>query len=736
MSTLLLKFEAIESRIASYSCPRGIPGRVHALRLRRWQNNNRRQSVAVGERLPAHERESRIDSASETVTEDGDAIGGPGSSVGQRKETRKETRDEAQQIPKPPVRDGAIGLKVGASHTWRRLERWFEPPLGAQAQGDMFRPLLNKDGIDDPTEHEAAVYLALRTGNPHIVLKALSDHAKTVGFYNTRSLLVSMPPSTFSEALRSLDPKHFVGRYQEFHMQLSPRLAKKLGLLDAISLQGGYYKFCITFLEQVKSILEARHLEHPPALSDYKYLFRCARATGNRNLAEYLWKKLTVRNESDKVTEKLPAPDLDCYNSLLWIKCWNDTTNPLLRYRLRVIPENFAPRTWEHPPYALTGHSVAQGSSIRAQVALHFRSMVEAGISGNEETFCLMIVSNAREGEMSAVASILGRVWNIDLQELLTLNDSELPPPKAYRRHSPFHPTGMLLYTIAHAFGINNQIPTALRLIDYISSRYSIPIPTNVWNELLTWTFVLSIRPRVRKRQGEVVDTGKDIGQLPPEAVTNLWDTMVSKPYNVKPTREMYDRLITNLCSRQRYREMHIRMEEARRVLKDDIRKLSRMQATFNATTRQHSPTHLAEQRMRDLILARLRIRRNRKYIERWVKLLILRGSRSLKYTDGWSDRNLPNIVKNWSLFLPEKLRYEIRSGYVSFKSGSKEERILRYSTKISRSSRLERKGLRQRKGKKFGLANSRWPVSPDGEETGDERRLVEESVFVNDELR
>lgn len=702
MSTLFLKFEAIESRIASYSCPRGIPGRVHAVRLRRcFQNNSRRQSAAVGERLPAYERENGIEPVIETPGEEGDTNGGLRIAAG----NGGKRPDEEDLTPRIRVVKTA---KFPSAITRARMERRFGRGYGPQSQGDMFRPPLNESGNDEILEDLSVLYSALRTGNPHTVLKALSDQAKMVGFYNTRPFWISMPAATFSEVLRCIDPKHFVGRYQELHKEMSPRLAKQLGISEAIDLQAGYYKFCTVFLENIKSILEARHLEHPATLSDYKYLLQCARATGNRDLAEYTWRKLTSREEDGKATDVLPSLDADCYNSYLWTKCWNDTTNPLLRFRLRVIPENFAPRNWESlPPYTLKGHKVG-GSGIRAQVALHFRSMVEAGISGNEETFCLMMVSNAREGEMSAVASILRRVWNIDLQQLLTLNDLELPSPKGYRRDSPFYPTGMLLYTIAHAFGINNQIPTALRLIDYISGQYSIPIPTNVWNELLAWTFVLSVKPKTRKRHGELVNTGKEIGQLPLEAVTSLWDTMVSKPYSVKPTLEMYNRLISNLHYRQRYGEMQIRMEEARRVLKDDIRNLSHKQAIFNATTRRPSPIHLAERRMRDLVFARLRVRRNRKYAERWVKLLITGGSRSLKYTDFWSDLSFPDIVRTWLLFLPEKLRYEIRSGEVSFMSGSKEERASRYFRKVNRSSHLESRWLRKRKANMFKLAASR----------------------------
>jgi hypothetical protein len=79
------------------------------------------------------------------------------------------------------------------------------------------------------------------------------------------------------------------------------------------------------------------------------------------------------------------------------------------------------------------------------------------------------------------------------------------------------------------------------------------------------------------------------------------------------------------------------RMEEARRLLQGDIRELSYIQAVFNATTRQRSPTQLTERRVRDLVFAQLRVRRDREYIQRWVKLILHHGSNSLKHNDEWS---------------------------------------------------------------------------------------------------
>src|SRR5438876_56379 len=49
MSISLIKFEAIEARIASYSCPRGVAGRLHVLRLKRhFRPHCRLHSSAIG----------------------------------------------------------------------------------------------------------------------------------------------------------------------------------------------------------------------------------------------------------------------------------------------------------------------------------------------------------------------------------------------------------------------------------------------------------------------------------------------------------------------------------------------------------------------------------------------------------------------------------------------------------------------------------------------------------------
>ena len=261
MSAFLRRFEAIESRIASYSCPRGVPGRVHALRLRRcFQNDSRRRSAAVGEQLLALERDLRIELGHEAPGDKGQTNRALG-----RRENGEDSGGQRSPVSGQSTR--AI--------TRRQLKEQFKHNSDLQVLGDMFRPLRNEDGAVDGAmgEVEAELYAALRAGSPHAVFNMLSESAKQVGFSVSpvRTVLVSIPPATFSEVLRCLDPEHFVGRYQELHKNVSLRVAKQLGIKEAIDRENGYYIFCNRFLDQIKSILRARPPNRrPPGRDRYR----------------------------------------------------------------------------------------------------------------------------------------------------------------------------------------------------------------------------------------------------------------------------------------------------------------------------------------------------------------------------------------------------------------------------------------------------------------------------------
>lgn len=672
MGPFLLKFDAIESRIAFSTCPRGVPSRVHALRLRRCFHTSRprTQSRASIEHLSPHQHNIRID-----------------------RETSRPLKNRS--LLRPPLTDSEASVeRTKEFKPWHTSTRRWKRGLdrgGIDSQGQT----LNQDVVsvsfpdtpDENTPREKFLYEALQRNDPHAVLRSLVYLVGFDGATYTSLFLEGVSQNSFSAILHCLDPKHFIGRYSRLYEEMSRYTVDVLGLPDIPD--SGYHDFCLTFLEQIQGIMEARRRYHSITMADFKYLLKCAKETGNVQVARAVWRDMTNNNGI--------TPDAECYNYYLATLCWTERSNTYQRYRLRVIPMNTTPRGWPLGktgilPYSLQGHKVGR-DGIKAIASGVFKQMVESGVSGNEETFCLMMTALAREGDVDGVASILNRVWHIDTEALLTTDEADLPPVRSYPLDSPFYPSENLLYTLAHVYGINNSIPTALRLVDYISRQYNIPVTIGVWDELLRWTYVLS---SINGRGLLEESKGRMIGRLPPEAVSNLWATMTTEPYNIKPTMSMYDRLIRSLMQRQRFGEVKERMEEARTLHKQYVLDFARR--TMNHEIRPPVKNPATEEERRDLAFAHLHLRRSRLYILQWVRLFLRKGSQYLKYGEDFTAKDIPDFLITWNAFLPKIVRYEVANGDVAL-----------YSDKRFMHMEIEQKMLDKEKKNRSAIEFTKW---------------------------
>lgn len=635
--------EAIESRLGTYSCPRGVPGRVHSLRLRRWYIQNPRPWTADG----TNEDAAKYDN------------------LNPRERLRIDRREDSIRVP-----EGVESLGQGQ----RRLEptHWSMREQRLLKKLDVTQTVLAKGRRD--------FYEALQTGGSHALMNALPKNPGELAF-----LLRRLPPNIFSEVLRLLNPKHFIERYEEFHKEVGPRMSVILGLADIN--RGGYWKFSKMFLEQASHIVEARMAHWTPTLGDYKYLLKCARAIGDLDAARSVWAVSAGNSEVHLDTE--------CYNHIFATYCLDqELYNDMRRYRLRILPNNVEPRKWDMVPVALASHRIGGANGIKSAVSQLFQRMIASGVAGDAETFGYLLIAMAREGDMESAKSILMSVWEIDVEKILA--DGPEPAVKAYQQGSPFYPTDQLLYTIAHCYGTNNQVPNALVLVDYVSRQYSITISHTTWNELLQWAFV-SARPADKYMyKGELRDDGQNTPTLPPSAVSGIWTTMISEPYNVKPTMEMYNRFIINLIHRKRFGEAqeHIRAAHDEYVV-PHLRNLSHLTAKLNASTPITSPG-VVNKRLDDVVFARLRVKRNHLYMRHWLRRLIKIGSYNMKRDVDWQAVNMPNIVQEWRIFLPETQTYSIATGIVAIdiKSTKKAEmRRLRRGSRTDES--LAKRGVR-----------------------------------------
>ena len=249
---------------------------------------------------------------------------------------------------------------------------------------------------------------------------------------------------------------------------------------------------------------------------------------------------------------------------------------------------------------------------------------------------CLLMTVFAREGDMEGIKQIFDTAWGINIYKFLALGEEGIG--RDFSHDDAMRPTGRLLTTIAHIFGTNQDIPLALRLMDFVSRRYDLPIPLQAWEEILERTYTLSTYKKALREHSTSPEHPRK--PLPKSAVQSLWRTMTSEPYNVQPNIHMYDKIIRSLISKQRFGVAEEMMEEGRTVHKSNValhRKWLKKWAdnvknSHSGSSRTSVSTSAnTAQRIQDdhnLWLASMRVHRSRQYIRQWVRGLIYRSGK------------------------------------------------------------------------------------------------------------
>lgn len=281
------------------------------------------------------------------------------------------------------------------------------------------------------------------------------------------------------------------------------------------------------------------------------------------------------------------------------------------------------------------------------------------------------------------------------------------------------YPSTRLLFTIAHAFAINNALPTALSTVDHVARRFAIPISLGVWDQLFEWTFVLAC-PRGAAHRHH--------GDLPRQAVKALWDTMVSPPYNIKPTIGMYNRLICNLFQRQWSPQMYYYMQAGLKLYRSSVLSAYRAFDTFEQATLESGsgpislpPKRAIEQLRRNFEYRDVLRARNLLWVKRWLRLLLANNSKwsRLDGESAWTLQSMPRILWEWRNFAPSLVQYEIKGGRVEFEVRSEE--TVRMGRAIKEKRRRSRDMVLARSPKFVGEV---WLRDGDGSgDTGTTRR-------------
>jgi hypothetical protein len=451
----------------------------------------------------------------------------------------------------------------------------------------------------------------------------------------------SLPETTFTEVLAQLQPKNDLGKAVRPYSRLSPAMVHQLRLPTAYDLIRGHLLDAVQILDH--------HQRSGKTLSvvDYGLILGFARWTGLRDVADTVWKSM----QADDI-----VPDLNCYNNYLGAITSNLRHDPDVRHTRRMTTFRTEARDKPTPGPRYAAYRFGAGG-IREDVMMLHREMLTIDVVPDEETFRLLMLGLGREGDLDTVKKLLRQVWSINVDAIvdgLEEGHSECEP--SISPTSPLYPSSFLVYAVAHVFGIKNEIPTALRLVDHISQTYKVQVFDYVWHELLNCTFVLSAPRQISRREQAI---------LPKGSVHKLWEAMRNEPYNIRPTVDMYDKLVKSLFHQQRTQDMWHYMCEALPLYEAMRKETSKLNKTLHRALKTSQPVGTLQ---RKYDRSRLDEKSSRLFLKRWVRLL-LASMRSWRRVDGnllWSTQLIPKIILDWKEFMPSNVWYDIAAGRVS----------------------------------------------------------------------
>ncbi|KAK3334444.1 mitochondrial ATPase expression-domain-containing protein [Neurospora tetraspora] len=519
-------------------------------------------------------------------------------------------------------------------------------------------------------------------------------------FKENKLEILQLPPTAFSELLRSVDPIEAIRKDKDplGDIWVDPAMADWSPLGVLVNNYGARKRNTDLYPLVHEAAFRRFRAGSPLLLSDYKVLLRYAGSISDPLLARKIWFHMNV-------SEKMWERQTDLYAEFLKARF---LTEPLYtqnnRHDFRVKPVNLFPEKRFLPYFTPDNLSqlrqmnfdetnkrldrFGQNPGAEHKVEYLMRMLRRSspvdlvfGTARNrlhllsEEFICAALIAYARTGVMEDVQSVLYFNYKIDVSGSIETGDLSITGGRRdFLPGSPMAPTTRLLQTIATCYGSNGMIAMACKMLDHVSAVYRLPIPSSVWFELLEWAYIHT-SPRAAKEWKIVSIPGR---RLHRNAVQLIWDTMTSPPYNATPGFPQYKIYVEWLIKNnkiERAMQIMLDLEPLYRKRVEELQSLYPFhaldQAAFN-----HSPAY-------DTILWERTLLRKDYIVHtfaKWFSLLFKRikspvhlpGPKPPKIfpSHDISTRLIPQLIHAFQGLLPDTIHYEIPTGVIRFKRG------------------------------------------------------------------
>ncbi len=490
--------------------------------------------------------------------------------------------------------------------------------------------------------------------------------------------IASLPPTAFSEFLRCLDP-FVTGKELDYArgVPIHPGLGQFTQLGQLVNNYGVRLLY-VSLLKRVLAICELRrNLERRILVADYWILMRCAGAASDMSAAKGLWQYMHETNgdlwrQSEAyaefvrarfLTESLYAQydhprfrvrPINLHMQKIWIPGHRLRRLDTLRRQIEAAQPHRFGQNMNRPEYAESLTRILRKTKPIRKILAKTASL---GLAREENFLCAVMIALGRTGSNRAVSAILNKYWGIQVAVDKGTGEVHVDGGASFAPDAPMRPTARLMDAVVQSYCCNGEVSTALQLVSFISRRYGIRIPDQVWFDLLSWTYVMVSRP-VSLEWKFANFPGK---MLKPHAVQEMWDVMTSEPYNVGPGFAQYNILIKTLISQYKYAEAMDRMQQLKSTYDAQLRE-------YEDATLEYSQT-VAQDVSRGPALKRFK----RAAVTKWYMWYcyqvwcwkILKKVRPRRIDDDFIVRTLPKLVDTFRPFMPMNIKYRTATGFV-----------------------------------------------------------------------
>ncbi|KAI0424449.1 mitochondrial ATPase expression-domain-containing protein [Xylaria sp. FL1042] len=405
--------------------------------------------------------------------------------------------------------------------------------------------------------------LAMREGDTSRVLTQLRviedmDHEEL------QDAVMSLPRTTFTEFFRILDVLRVARDCDpvgESHVSVGMYQILNMTSIDEYGIRRLYNKLVRRLVTLMSALQAAGYTLH---LEEYISLIRCCGASSDISTIGALWNDLSsgpllAWRNSELYTEYIKARFLTeplytnyrkpsrmvtpraMHRSRLMLGAIAVRRLDVLRHRVRLKSLRFGQNKAQVDVDELMRALRVKGPAMR----LFGAAISQHSFRVDESLLCALMIAFGRAGMLRAAGNqILERFFGVR-------NPIPIPgEPQIQSLHSgPWRvrPSIRLIRAIVETYGSNSEISIAVQLVEHLSHTYNIPIPEDVWQDLLEWSHIMSTPPAA---------TAWHIAKLsqkyPGSSVVEvIWDAMTSHPYYHTPTFRNYNVLIRSLISRR-----------------------------------------------------------------------------------------------------------------------------------------------------------------------------------------